>query len=60
MIAMSETTRRGVSEQCRCCQSNVDTMRITFSMDGTAGTSVVLCGKCRKELIKALESEAEE
>ena len=60
MIVISKATRRGVSEQCRCCQSNVDTMRITFSMDGAGGTSVVLCGKCRRELIKVLESEAEE
>ena len=60
MIVISKTTRRGVSEQCRCCQSDIDTMRITFSMDGTDGTSIVLCGKCRRELIKALESEAEE
>lgn len=60
MIEIRKAHTRSGNEWCRCCESNHDTMRITFSMDGTDGTSVVLCDKCRKELIKVLESEDKE
>jgi len=55
MIKIEKAIRRNVNERCRCCESDNDTMRINFSIDGTDGTSVVLCDKCRKELIKVLE-----
>lgn len=51
MIEITSATRPHGNEMCLCCMSREDTKRLKFSLDGTMGTSLVLCKKCREELM---------
>ena len=52
-----------LGEKCICCCSTEDTMAIIFKngeRSSISGTSISLCGKCRKELMTRLTEETEE
>ena len=53
-IRTTKNKRTGEYEWCNCCRNRINTKRIIFSQDGTSGTAIVLCEKCRKDLIKAI------
>ena len=59
MIKIIDAYRRHGAEWCSCCQSDDDTKRIRFSSEDndSSGTSIVLCAKCRDELINLLQAE---
>ncbi len=57
-IKSTKNKRTGEYEWCNCCRNRINTKRIIFSQNSTSGTAIVLCEKCRKDLIKAIiESE---
>ncbi len=56
MINIFSSKRPHGSAWCICCMSDEDTKQLQFSNDGRCGTSIILCRKCRKELMEKLSS----
>lgn len=60
MIKIEKAYRRKTPELCTCCLSYTNTKRIFFLHDGcSSSSSVVLCEKCRNELVDILEKDKE-
>ena len=54
MIKIKSATSPHGRYPCNCCFSDNDTKEIHLSADGTMGMTIILCKKCRTELVDAI------
>lgn len=62
MIEIQNAKRRNSNEWCRCCDSDIETKRISLSNSDNSNqrTSFVLCKNCCYTLITMLEEQLAE
>ncbi len=60
MIKIKPATRPHGRCLCTCCFSDNDTKEIHLSADGTMGMIIILCKKCRAELIDTIRADDNE
>ena len=62
MIIIQNAKRKNSNEWCRCCDSDIETKRISLcnSVNSNQRTSFVLCKNCCSVLITMLEEELKE